>query len=70
MKTTMSQLSRYAGRITLTVILTGMFVFGSMLVLTGNDSNAAGYEHDYKHKRKQNGSWDHAYPHHPKIPGT
>lgn len=70
MKSIMSRLSRSLGRIALVVVLTGMFVFGSMLVLTGNDSDAANYKHDYKHKRKQGGSWDHAYPHHPKIPGT
>ncbi len=70
MKSAMSRVSRSMGRIVLTVILTAMFVFGSMLVLTGNDSDAANYKHHYKHKHKQGGSLDHAYPHHPKIPGT
>ena len=70
MKSAMSRVSRSMGRIVLTVILTGMFVFGSMLVLTGRDTDAATYEHDYKHIRKHGGSWDHAYPHKPKVPGT
>ena len=69
MKSAMSRVSRSMGRIVLTVILTGMFVFGSMLVLTGRDSDAATYKHHYKHKRTHS-SWDHAYPHHPKVPGT
>ena len=70
MKSTMSRVYLSLGRIALAVILTGMFVFGSMLMITGQDTDASNYDHHYKHKRKQGGGWDHAYPHHPKIPGT
>ena len=74
MKSIMSRVSHYAGRIALTVIITGMFVFGSMLVITGHDSNvsyaaSSSYKKKYHHIKKQ-GGWKHGNGHHPKVPGT
>jgi hypothetical protein len=57
----------FLGRLTLTVIVTAMLVFGGLLVVANNSSDACRrdtYSHPYKHLRQENGGWNHAYPHH------